>query len=339
MKIDSYSVGMDSARTYSSFTTRKLTVGASMGLATDTSLTEGNTPFDFKDAMNQIGNRPVRDVNKAGVSRTLDDIRERFVLYLWHCLFGDRECDRLAKHYGITPAENATAGPTSGFSTITLQSVQEVTTSIYESTSFKASGNVATADGRTIDFELTLELTSSFESYYREEGMKIVDMIDPLVICYEGTPPTLTDVKFVFDLDADGTPDDISLPGTGSGLLSLDLNGDGIINDGSELFGTRSGNGFADLATYDEDMNGWIDEGDAFFNRLKILVSDEEGNLSTFSLKDKGVGAICLHSVANEHTFNSSDNSVINGVMRRTGFFLYEDGSGAGTVHHFDLAN
>ena len=41
----------------------------------------------------------------------------------------------------------------------------------------------------------------------------------------------------------------------GSGYLALDKNGDGTINDGSELFGTRNGDGFADLAQYDEDGN------------------------------------------------------------------------------------
>ena len=42
---------------------------------------------------------------------------------------------------------------------------------------------------------------------------------------------------------------------TGNAFLSLDKNSDGIINDGSELFGAASGNGFADLAKYDEDGN------------------------------------------------------------------------------------
>ncbi len=39
------------------------------------------------------------------------------------------------------------------------------------------------------------------------------------------------------------------------------------INDGSELFGTSSGDGFKDLATYDEDENGWIDENDSIFSK------------------------------------------------------------------------
>ena len=33
----------------------------------------------------------------------------------------------------------------------------------------------------------------------------------------------------------------------GSRFLALDKNNDGIINNGSELFGTESGNGFIDL--------------------------------------------------------------------------------------------
>ena len=41
---------------------------------------------------------------------------------------------------------------------------------------------------------------------------------------------------------------------------ALDINEDGKINDGKELFGTASGNGFGDLAAYDQDNNGWIDE-------------------------------------------------------------------------------
>ena len=37
-----------------------------------------------------------------------------------------------------------------------------------------------------------------------------------------------------------------------------------------KLFGTSSGDGFKDLAEYDEDGNGWIDENDSIFNRLKV---------------------------------------------------------------------
>ena len=49
------------------------------------------------------------------------------------------------------------------------------------------------------------------------------------------------DQTFKFDLDADGREDEISMLGKGSGFLALDKNGNGKIDDGSELFGTKSG--------------------------------------------------------------------------------------------------
>ena len=50
---------------------------------------------------------------------------------------------------------------------------------------------------------------------------------------------SISDQKFKFDINADGKEDDISFVGKGSGFLALDKNGDGKINDGSELFGTK----------------------------------------------------------------------------------------------------
>ena len=78
----------------------------------------------------------------------------------------------------------------------------------------------------------------------------------------------------MFDIDADGEEESISYLQGGSGYLALDKNGDGVINDGSELFGTKSGDGFADLAEYDADGNGWIDENDPIFDKLLIWAKD-----------------------------------------------------------------
>ncbi len=124
--------------------------------------------------------------------------------------------------------------------------------------------------------------------------------------------------------------------GAGSGYLALDHNGDGIINDGSELFGTSSGNGFADLAKYDEDGNGWIDENDAIWSKLKIWCRDENGKDVLYRLSDKGVGAICLQNVSTDFTVKGQEGRT-KGAVRNTGIFLYENGA-AGTVQHVDLA-
>ena len=132
--------------------------------------------------------------------------------------------------------------------------------------------------------------TASINSLEVESYIKT----DPLMINLDTDIGSVSDQKFFFDLDADGKEDEISFAGKGSGFLALDRNGDGKINDGSELFGTKSGDGFKDLAAYDEDGNGWIDENDAIFSQLKIWTKDEDGKDKLISLKDADVGAIYL---------------------------------------------
>jgi len=97
-----------------------------------------------------------------------------------------------------------------------------------------------------------------------------VKKVDPLVLNFEGNRAELTGAKFAFDLDQDGEQEHISFVGSGSGILVLDRNKDGIVNDGSELFGPSTGNGFNELASLDGDENGWIDENDAAYQDLSV---------------------------------------------------------------------
>ncbi|MGI6434133.1 MAG: hypothetical protein ACOX0F_02005 [Syntrophomonadaceae bacterium] len=76
----------------------------------------------------------------------------------------------------------------------------------------------------------------------------------------------------------------------------------------AELFGPSTGNGFAELALYDEDGNGWIDEGDSVYARLKIWSKDEEGNDRLISVSDAGVGAIMLGNIDTPFTITNSSN-------------------------------
>lgn len=177
---------------------------------------------------------------------------------------------------------------------------------------------------------------------FYEQTASVIDMnalrlTDPLVIHLDSECAGVLDQKFYFDLDADGHQEQISRLDAGSGFLALDKNGDGIINDGSELFGTASGNGFADLAKYDQDGNGWIDEADEIFDKLLIWQKDEEGHDVLRALGAAGVGAIYLGSADTEFSMNSMEDNKTNAVVRQTGMFLYEDG-GAGTIQQIDMA-
>ena len=128
----------------------------------------------------------------------------------------------------------------------------------------------------------------------------------------------------------------ISFAGQGSGLLVLDINGDGTINDGSELFGTKSGDGFKDLAGYDNDGNGWIDENDSVFSRLKVWTKDAEGNDYLINLKEADVGAIYLGNADTQFSLKNDENK-LNAEIKKTGIYLRESSGAVGTLNHVDM--
>ncbi|MBR3305732.1 MAG: VCBS repeat-containing protein [Lachnospiraceae bacterium] len=208
-----------------------------------------------------------------------------------------------------------------------------------EETEYSAAGKVITADGREIEFGVELSMSRSFAMYCEEtyEFNPLPSLCDPLVINFDGSIADVSDQRICFDLDADGQQDTIAALGAGSAYLALDLNGDGKVNDGSELFGTKSGNGFADLAAYDADGNGWIDEADPIFSRLKLWVTDADGKERLYGLKEKGLGAICLSSADTGFDIKSFEDNSMKARIRKTGIFLYENGM-AGTMQHVDLA-
>lgn len=236
---------------------------------------------------------------------------------------------------GIQPVQNIAGLFTANMKV--LNYTQETFQMETENTSFSTVGTVHTSDGREINFNVNVGMSREFEEYYKDDlNLASFKMCDPLVINLDTDAAQLSDQTFYFDIDADGELDEISQLGSGSGYLALDKNGDGTINDGSELFGTASGNGFADLAEYDEDGNGWIDENDAIWSKLKIWAKDENGNDVLYRLADKGVGAICLQNVSTDFTLKGG-NGQTQGAIRNTGVFLYENGN-VGTVQHVDVA-
>lgn len=206
----------------------------------------------------------------------------------------------------------------------------------HENMSFSAEGTIRTKDGKEINFKTDLVMDREFISQKNislREGDAV--KIDPLVINFDGTGAQLTAAKFSFDLNADGKKENISFAGPGSGFLSLDINYDGVVNDGKELFGPQSGKGFAELARYDSDNNKWIDENDFVFNRLRIWTKDSSGRDTLSSLKDKNIGAIYLGNIAGRFEIKNQENRS-QGEVKSSGIFLKENGT-AGTIQQIDL--
>lgn len=294
---------------------------------------------------------------RSSQSQTLANIRQMTVRYIFDLLFSYRK-NRLSNWSQGNSYENPsgsqadkTVQQTSSGSqkdkalqlqspSITMRVLNYSHETIHvesENTTFSTVGTVKTADGREISFNVNVGMSREFQSRYTEDlQLASFTLCDPLVINLDGDVADVEDQTFYFDLDADGEMDEISQLGKGSGYLALDKNGDGVINDGSELFGTKSGDGFGDLAKYDEDGNGWIDENDAVWDKLKIWCKDENGKDVLYRLADKGVGAICLQNTATDFTLQGQEGRT-QGVVRSTGFFLYENGL-AGTIQHVDVA-
>ena len=206
-----------------------------------------------------------------------------------------------------------------------------------ESVAFASSGMVKTQDGRSIDFNIEVSMSRAFTSQINTLTTQNYIKTDPLVINLDTDIGSVTDQKFLFDLDSDGDEEEISFAGKGSGFLALDRNGDGRIGDGSELFGTKSGDGFKDLAAFDEDGNGWIDENDSIYSKLKVWTKDEAGNDYLINLKDADVGAIYLDNAHTQFSLKDGNNR-LNGEIKKTGIYLHESTGAAGTLNHVDLA-
>lgn len=205
-----------------------------------------------------------------------------------------------------------------------------------EHSEFSAQGIVKTADGQDIAVDVTLRMSREFVEA-NQVTIQAGDAVkkDPLVVNFSGTAAQLTERSFAFDLDADGQKDQIAFVEPGSGFLVLDRSGDGQINNGAELFGPSSGDGFAELAQFDQDANQFIDEGDAVYERLRIWSRDATGKEQLVALGQRGVGAIYLGKITTPFALNDNQNQSL-GQVRSTSIYLQENG-GAGTVQQVDL--
>lgn len=365
MIIDSTAIGMESARTYTSISrdAQYLLSGAGDAGSFADALLKGSevsdemtdsaqdsvkkqaeellSPPSASDRLSDIietmkadGAQRLSRLNEDNIRNQLRNNTLKYLLQLmygddWKEMYEDRElaCD------GTSGSSAGAAGDNAVFSISYADYHFEYES---ENTVFKTAGTVQTSDGRSISFNVEAAMSREFVQLTGTRITQNLPFADPLVINLDCTEAQVSDQKFFFDLDCDGTDEQISGLGGGSAFLALDVNGDGKINNGSELFGSASGDGFADLAMYDKDGNGWIDEADDVFSKLRLWSIGKDGEQKLIDLKAAGVGAICLQNAQTLFSVRQSSGAT-DAIIRSTGVFLFENGN-AGTAQQIDLA-
>jgi len=232
------------------------------------------------------------------------------------------------------PASDRTSIEISGDVTFDFMYQLHLKTSSFSAMS--AIGQVVLNDGRSINFKLFTSHSAQTEvTAESKASLSVAMMQDPLVINFGTESVTLRDQIFEFDLQAEGEQQHFAQLGSGSGFLVFDENQDGQVNDGTELFGAQSGKPFADLAAFDVDGNGWIDEADPVFQHLKLW-TDQSDQTHLVSLASKEIGAIYLGNVAQGEDLMSQQGERL-GHLKSAGIVLMQDGA-VRTAQAIDLA-
>ncbi len=206
-----------------------------------------------------------------------------------------------------------------------------------ELTTMQASGIIQTSDGKEISFSLELIMQRQYNQT-TTTSFRMGDAVrktDPLMINFSGTAAQLSDQRFAFDLDSNGKTEQINAPQSGSGFLVLDKNGDGKIVNGSELFGPVTGNGFNELAQYDKNQDGWIDESDPVFKELKVWTKNVGDADQLSNLESIGIGAISLQSISTPFDIKNTSNQLLGSVLSSS-VVLNQDGT-TSIMQHIDL--
>jgi hypothetical protein len=143
----------------------------------------------------------------------------------------------------------------------------------------------------------------------REDPRLCEMQISPLVLDLNGDGLKFSSAEdgVLFDLNATGTPVlSAWVTSQDDALLVRDINGNGVVDSGSELFGSatslarggRAANGFLALAELDSNANGYFDRRDAKWSEVQLWIDRDHDGYSAsdefISLERAGVSSIHL---------------------------------------------
>jgi hypothetical protein len=150
---------------------------------------------------------------------------------------------------------------------------------------------------------------------------------DPIVLDLDGDGvvlSTLNSSSVHFDFNGDGFAERTGWVSATDGILAIDRNSNGLVDNGLELFGSSTQDGFAVLETFDSNNDGVIDAQDSQFGNLRIWKDINQNGVSDAgelqALAAAGIASISLsrqavngtnggHGVGYEAGFTRADGS------------------------------
>jgi hypothetical protein len=135
-----------------------------------------------------------------------------------------------------------------------------------------------------------------------------------------------------FDMDANGSAEHVGWVSPQDGWLVRDLNGNGQVDNGTELFGSntvladgsKAQDGWAALAAMDSNGDGKVDAQDAAFGQLRVW-QDANGNGVTDAGELKSLGDLGIASLNTGHDNRSVEQN--GNTLQGFGSFTTTDGA------------
>ena len=180
--------------------------------------------------------------------------------------------------------------------------------------------------------KLARGMNDSFSTAHKQASPLALDLDG------DGVETTTVETGVYFDHDDNGFAEKSGWVGKDDGLLVRDINNNGLIDDGTELFGNNSvlssgekaANGFEALADLDSNSDGVFNSSDAAWNQVKVWRdANQNGEVDSgelLTLEQAGVSGINLN-YENETTTDENGNQ-----HKQTGTFIKTDGT-TGSVH------
>ena len=179
-----------------------------------------------------------------------------------------------------------------------------------------------------------LEISSFVNDFWNSFKNWVAPRADPLVLDLDGdgieTIGISASTHVLFDTDGDGMKTATGWAKSDDGLLVLDRNGNGTIDNGGELFGdqtmvngVKATDGFGALSAEDTNKNGKFDAGDGNFNNVRVWRDMDSDGVSDsgelFTLTELGIVSINLDSTSSSTNLNGNIKTAISSYTKSDG--------------------